>query len=912
MDEVHYLADRFRGAVWEEVIIHLPESVTLVALSATVSNAEEFGAWIETVRGPTEVVVSEHRPVPLWQQVMAGRQLFDLFADDDHRRVNPELQRMARDEERLRRLRGHRPRAGGAPGPAARRSRVGATSSRPCSDGTCCPAIYFVFSRAGCDAAVQQLLQTGVRLTDPDRRAEIRQVVEERTAHLSDDDLRVLEYGDFLDGLERGFAAHHAGLLPVFKEVVEDLFARGLVMCVFATETLALGVNMPARTVVIERLTKWNGEAHVEVTAAEYTQLTGRAGRRGIDVEGDAVVLWQPGFDPQQLAGLASTRTYPLRSSFRPTYNMAVNLVRQMGRHTAREVLETSFAQFQADRAVVGLARQLRKNEEALAGYAEAMSCHLGDFVQYASLRRAISDREKQLTREDSASRKAEVARAVEQLQPGDVVPMPGGGRRGGRLGVVIERGGPTGFEGSRPVVLTEDRQVRKLVASDFADPPEPLERLKLPKGFRSRDAQARRTLAGRLRDLDVPSRGRRRRGSASDDETLLALRAELRAHPCHGCAEREDHARWAERWQRLRRETQGLQKRVDDRTGSIARTFDRVVGLLDQIGYLDGDTVTRDGERLTRLYTEMDLVAAEALRHGLWKGLHTRPSWRPRSRCWSTRRGGTQGRRRSSPAEPVAPRSRRPCGWRTTWRPSSATTGCRRSGTATRGSPGRRSGGPAGTGSSRCCTRASWPPATSCAGASSSSTCSGRWPPPATTTSCPPRRAPRSARCAAAWWRRSSARFSTPDRHSHAAGRVIVAPWRRKQHADARRRHAVLRPSRRGRPAGGSPDAPDPSGRPAPPVRRGRRPASAVPCPAAVRARPRARGRPRCLCAGSRQRPRQLAAERHVDVGSASAYSSASMVGYCATTAMADFSPTPRTPGRPSDGSPRRVAKSA
>jgi ATP-dependent RNA helicase HelY len=293
-----------------------------------------------------------------------------------------------------------------------------------------------------------------------------------------------------------------------------------------------------------------------------------------------------------------------------------------MGRHTAREVLETSFAQFQADRAVVGLARQLRKNEEALSGYAEAMSCHLGDFVQYASLRRAISDREKQLTREDSASRKAEVARAVEQLQPGDVVPMPGGGRRGGRLGVVIERGGPAGFEGSRPVVLTEDRQVRKLVASDFADPPEPLERLKLPKGFRSRDAQARRTLAGRLRDLDVPSRGRRRRGSASDDETLLALRTELRAHPCHGCAEREDHARWAERWHRLRRETQGLQKRVDDRTGSIARTFDRVVGLLDEIGYLDGDTVTPDGERLTRLYTEMDLVAAEALRHGLWKGL--------------------------------------------------------------------------------------------------------------------------------------------------------------------------------------------------------------------------------------------------------------------------------------------------
>jgi ATP-dependent RNA helicase HelY len=170
-------------------------------------------------------------------------------------------------------------------------------------------------------------------------------------------------------------------------------------------------------------------------------------------------------------------------------------------------------------------------------------------------------------------------------------------------------------------VVLTEDRQVRKFAASDFVDPPEPIERLKLPKGFRSRDAQARRTLAGRLREVEPPGRSRRNR-SGGGDELLADLRGQLRAHPCHACPQREDHARWAERWQRLHRETQSLQKRVDDRTGSIARTFDRVVAVLDEIGYLDGDTVTADGERLTRLYTEMDLVASEALRLGLWRGL--------------------------------------------------------------------------------------------------------------------------------------------------------------------------------------------------------------------------------------------------------------------------------------------------
>src|SRR5205823_6330488 len=232
------------------------------------------------------------------------------------------------------------------------------------------PAILFVFSRAGCDAAVQQCLHAGLRLTGPDERAEIRRIVEERSAQIPTEDLQVLGYWEWLDGLERGLAAHHAGLLPAFKEIVEELFVRGLVKAVFATETLALGINMPARCVVLERLVKYNGEAHVDLTPGEYTQLTGRAGRRGIDVEGHAVVLWQPGVDPKQVAGLASTRTYPLRSSFRPAYNMAVNLVHQFGADKARDLLEQSFAQFQADRSVVGLAKRIERNNEALAGYA--------------------------------------------------------------------------------------------------------------------------------------------------------------------------------------------------------------------------------------------------------------------------------------------------------------------------------------------------------------------------------------------------------------------------------------------------------------------------------------------------------------------------------------------------------------
>ncbi|MEO8328449.1 MAG: helicase-related protein, partial [Candidatus Nanopelagicales bacterium] len=622
MDEVHYLADRFRGAVWEEVIIHLPESVTLVALSATVSNAEEFGDWLATVRGATRVVVSEHRPVPLWQQVMVGRQLFDLFADDEQRSVNPELQRLARDEERLRRFRGHRPkrgeRRGRPPGVPSRRDVVEALDRRDLL-----PAINFVFSRAGCNAAVQQLLTAGIRLTDPALRSEVRAVAEVRTRHLSDNDLRILGYSEWLEGLERGFAAHHAGLLPVFKEVVEELFLRGLVRVVFATETLALGINMPARTVVIEKLTKWNGEVHADITPSEYTQLTGRAGRRGIDVEGDAVVLWQPGFDPQSVAGLASTRTYPLRSSFKPTYNMAINLVRQMGRQTSREVLETSFAQFQADRAVVGLATQLRKNHEGLAGYEESLTCHLGDFREYSALRQQIGDREKRLSRQNSATRKAEIQQTLEKLRPGDVVQLPGGGRRGMRLGVVLDSGTRGSFDGPRPSVLTQDRQVRKFAASDFVDAPLPVSRLRLPKGFQAKDAQARRTMAQQLREIDPLSRPKRKASHAGDDEELQRLRGAMRAHPCHACPEREEHSRWAERWNRLKKETDDLQRRVNNRTQSIARVFDRVVAVLEELGYLDGDKTTDAGDRLGRLYTELDLLAAECLREEVWQGLN-------------------------------------------------------------------------------------------------------------------------------------------------------------------------------------------------------------------------------------------------------------------------------------------------
>ncbi len=648
MDEVHYLADRSRGAVWEEVIIHLPESVAVASLSATVSNAEEFGEWLGTVRGRTVTIVEEKRPVPLYQHVLVGRKMFDLFASDPQKidptnaldpagaRVNPELLRVARDDLVSGRMRDRRSPQGQRRPDRARQSGNGrrvwvpsrADVVEQLERAGLLPAIVFIFSRVGCDAAVQQCLNSNLKLTTPQERDEIFAFVEEHCSHLPEEDRQVLGYHEFLDGLTRGIAAHHAGMLPTFKECVEELFLRGLCRVVFATETLALGINMPARSVVIEKLSKWNGETHADITPGEYTQLTGRAGRRGIDVEGHGVVLYQPGLEPKSVAGLASTRTYPLKSSFAPSYNMAVNLVHQFGRERARELLESSFAQFQADKAVVGLARQLRKSDDALAGYAESAACHLGDFNEYAGLRRTLSDTETGLAKSRRHDRRAEVVASLEALKPGDVIQVPAGKYSG--MAVVIDPGPQSDREGPRPYVLTQDRHARRLSTVDFPTPVTPFTRMKIPKSFNGRNSQSRRDLATTLKirthGFQLPPGVRtgpdKGPGSPDGSSRIEEIRRQIRQHPCHGCPDREDHARWMERWYKLDRDSRTLRRRIEQRTNTIARQFDRVCEVLTALEYLDGDTVTIRGKTLSRIYNEMDLLTAESLRTGLWKDL--------------------------------------------------------------------------------------------------------------------------------------------------------------------------------------------------------------------------------------------------------------------------------------------------
>jgi ATP-dependent RNA helicase HelY len=453
------------------------------------------------------------------------------------------------------------------------------------------PAITFIFSRAGCAGGGRAVPALQLRLNTAEEAERVRHVVERRTSSIPREDLGVLGYWNWLDGLQRGIAAHHAGMLPTFKEVVEELFVEGLVKAVFATETLALGINMPARSVVLEKLVKWNGETHADVTPGEYTQLTGRAGRRGIDVEGHAVVLWQPGMDPRTVAGLASTRTYPLRSSFRPSYNMAVNLVGSLGREAARTLLESSFAQFQADASVVGLARQVARNLEGLEGYREAMTCHLGDAQEYGRLRAELTARETELARTGATQRPGRRGRLAGAAQAGRRDPVPV--RAASGLAVVLDpgvghrrRGAPARAHRGP---LGRSALARRLPVGRSSGRPPAHPQGASTTGCPPTAATWRPPAGGRRAG---PVRGRRR-SAAADDDRLAALRAALRRHPVHGCEDRESHLRWAERWQRLRAETDALERRVAGKTSSIARTFDRVCAVLDRLGYLDGGQVT-------------------------------------------------------------------------------------------------------------------------------------------------------------------------------------------------------------------------------------------------------------------------------------------------------------------------------
>lgn len=557
LDEVHYLADRFRGPVWEEVIIHLPENVKIIGLSATVSNVEDFSEWIESVRGETTLVVSEKRPVPLEQHVLVQAddhtepELIDLYRRGTNGEQTVKLN--AQLVNRLDQLDRQAARRRGEERPDRRRSRGKGGRWNECLHKAerhtprrwavvdelnfldMLPGIYFIFSRNGCDQAVDQCINAGLELTTSDEVRRIRRIVDEMVeGQLSQEDLKALHFSQFRFALEEGFAPHHAGMVALFRQIVERLFEEGLIKMVFATETLALGINMPARCVVVEKLEKFDGSGHVGLTPGEFTQLTGRAGRRGIDTIGHAVVVDHHGFVPATAAALSSKRVYPLHSSFKPTFNMAVNLLNTSDYETARVTLDHSFAQWEANESAWQLEAQMETLRKALEGYEQAFQCEFGDFKEFMRLRMRLSDLEK-----------------------------------------------------------NERRKLKHEV-------------------FRTQKDRSQAFM-----ELD---------------QRIKKLREEDRDHPCRKCPDVQKHLKWGHRWTRETRELERVQHRYDSRTGSVARQFDHICTVLADLGYLqqvresadhDDYQLTERGQLLRHLYSELDLVLAQAIEAGAFDGLN-------------------------------------------------------------------------------------------------------------------------------------------------------------------------------------------------------------------------------------------------------------------------------------------------
>jgi ATP-dependent RNA helicase HelY len=644
LDEVHYLQNRYRGAVWEEVIIHLPREVDLVCLSATVSNAEEFADWLRTVRGETTAIIEERRPVELTNLYAVGERgrdeihLLPTFVPGPGRERRPERARSA--EAGATREPEQRPNPEASRLDARGAGRVRGARGRPRSrlypprrvdlvellaERSMLPAIVFIFSRAACDDAVKQCLAGGLRLTDADERRELRRIAEERVRALSEDDLAALGHDTWRAALEAGVAAHHAGMVPPMKEAVEEAFAAGLVKAVFATETLSLGINMPARSVVIEKLSKFTGEHHEFLTPGEYTQLTGRAGRRGIDDVGYAIVCWSPFVPFDQVAGLASRRTYALTSSFRPTYNMAANLVSRYPADVAHHLLNLSFAQYRADRDVVALERQLERNLELLERQRAAAHCERGDVAGYREL----------LAARDAARRAPhrghQIAHAIEALRPGDVLAV----RRGGGRAVVLRHEGSRG--GSRVLALGASRDVFRLGPADFDRPPRPIGTVTLPRPFAPRSSAFRRDVAALLKGVRPAAE------APEPDREQDEREEELAEHPVGSCPELSVHLKASAAADRLDRDIARLERRVRSRSESLARQFDRVLRVLESWGYVEGWSLTPAGHLLARLYSESDLLLAETLRRGLLDGLDP-PELAALASCFTYERRGPEG----------------------------------------------------------------------------------------------------------------------------------------------------------------------------------------------------------------------------------------------------------------------------
>jgi len=551
LDEVHYLEDPYRGPVWEEVVLGLPEETQVIALSATVSNVKELGNWLAEVKDETKVVLHRQRPVPLKLHYCAAsrsshKRKLEQIPLLTEEKANPAGKRFS---QRNRQERGPR-----------NQKRFSSPHYIEMLESLkrqeLLPSIHFIFSRAGCDTARDRVIKTGISLNTSTEQKAVNKIINDRLKSKDAVDLKVLKVDEWSDGLRRGIASHHAGLIPLFKEITEELFSKGLLKVVYATETLALGVNLPARSVVLDKMTKFTGESHEFLTSSQFTQITGRAGRRGLDKEGHGIILWSPFVEFKEVAELAMNKSFHLKSAFHPTYNMVANLMDTRSFSAAEELLKKSFGQFQLD-------NKRDKREKKFEGVEEE-----------------IAELEKELS--FNMHKEFEQCK-VSTLQPGDVV-------------------------------LLEDGQIHAILT--ISDRSGGRRRIKTVNqiGKFSRFA-SEGILNNPLRLLQIESVDHNYlRNSETQRETVTFLKKLFTSE--------------IKKSAQLRRKIFKLKQRIrnfefDTSETDLVDQLKATVKILEARGLSKGWSLTENGQILTRIYSECDLVLVEALNAGLLEDLN-------------------------------------------------------------------------------------------------------------------------------------------------------------------------------------------------------------------------------------------------------------------------------------------------
>lgn len=328
LDEVHYMNDEQRGTVWEESIIYCPTNVQIIALSATVANADKLTEWINTVHSKTELINTDFRPVPLRFFYFDSSQpntILPLLTPNGtlNKKIKPEKKQFKR-------------------GKVVQRKYTSKDVVRVLHEKDMLPAIYFTFSRKKCDEQMERCAD--LCLVTPQEQKQIQEIIDEYIAENP-----YLYKNKHIEYLLQGVASHHAGLLPGWKVLVEKLFQKGLIKVVFATETLAAGINMPARSTVISSISKRTDTGHRTLTPSEFLQMSGRAGRRGMDEIGYVTIVGTAFQSPEEVAELVLSDANPLESRFSPSYSMVLNLLQRFSLEEAKELVLKSFGYYSSN-----------------------------------------------------------------------------------------------------------------------------------------------------------------------------------------------------------------------------------------------------------------------------------------------------------------------------------------------------------------------------------------------------------------------------------------------------------------------------------------------------------------------------------------------------------------------------------